>query len=528
MLHATSPAAAPLPWSGAADTAHAGRPHRWALALILASTLLHLLVAGRFGLGTDEAHYALYGYYLDWSYFDHPPLIGWLQAVALKLFGDSEFALRLVPILLFAAASWLLLSLVEEIFPRESPWLGLLTVTLVQLGVMFHLIALSMLPDGPLLLFGLLSIRFLYRALYRHEHGNWLWLGIALGLAGLSKYTAITLVMSVLLATLLQHRLTMLAVFKRWQVWGAIGLAFVLILPVLYWNATHEWISFVYQIKHGTGSPHWEGLKFLQSQASQLALYTPLLWLVGYGVLVLGLVGRERHHPGVQVLVCASLPVLLLFAWNSGFTPTLPHWVSFGWLMLTPLVARALLAQWRKWWTRLAFWGTVLIYVPLVLVMHSQLFTPWLPFPDQQNPLYDLYGWQAASERAKTLHGEMANTPGPAPQLFIQQWTLASRLAWYARPLPVIVTDQRFDQFDLWYGSPKQGQRGILVVWSKHDQPPLTGKAQQFAKCQWLEELRQHQYGAERIVSVNGMGSAGVLGPIISTFSFYACEDFHE
>lgn len=40
--------------------------------------------------------------------------------------------------------------------------------------------------------------------------------------------------------------------------------------------------------------------------------------------------------------------------------------------------------------------------------------------------------------------------------------------------------------------------------------------------------VRQHQHGAERIMSVNGMGSAGVLGPIVSTFSFYACEDFHE
>ena len=57
---------------------------RWALTL---GALAHLILAMGVGLSVDEAHYALYAYHLDWSYFDHPPLVGWLQWPAVALGG---------------------------------------------------------------------------------------------------------------------------------------------------------------------------------------------------------------------------------------------------------------------------------------------------------------------------------------------------------------------------------------------------------------------------------------------------------
>ena len=62
---------------------------RMTMVLVLLSTLIHLLVAGRFELSGDEAHYALYAYHLDWSYFDHPPLVGWLLAMVTALLSTA-------------------------------------------------------------------------------------------------------------------------------------------------------------------------------------------------------------------------------------------------------------------------------------------------------------------------------------------------------------------------------------------------------------------------------------------------------
>ena len=56
-------------------------PRRAVLWIILASTLLHLGLALYLPLASHEAHYASYGFRLDYGYVDHPPLVGWLQAL---------------------------------------------------------------------------------------------------------------------------------------------------------------------------------------------------------------------------------------------------------------------------------------------------------------------------------------------------------------------------------------------------------------------------------------------------------------
>ena len=86
---------------------------------------------------------------------------------------------------------------------------------------------------------------------------------------------------------------------------------------------------------------------------------------------------------------------------------------------------------------------------------------PWLTSA-RPNPFADVHGWEQAGARAKQLaaqHGLHA--------VAVQNWTLASRLGWYARPLPVHVLEDRFDQFDLWAGKLPAGGSTLLVDWSQ-------------------------------------------------------------
>jgi len=64
---------------------HTLYPLKASILLVGFMTLLHLFLAFNVELGGDEAHYALYGLMPDWSYFDHPPLIGWLQIIPMWL-----------------------------------------------------------------------------------------------------------------------------------------------------------------------------------------------------------------------------------------------------------------------------------------------------------------------------------------------------------------------------------------------------------------------------------------------------------
>jgi len=480
-------------------------PWQATLLLVVISSLLRLTTSTGVGLGTDEAHYALYGFYLDISYYDHPPMIGWLQAIIL-LFSDSDLALRIMPTLLFGLSCLALHQVCHTLFPEEAHWLGFISVVLLQSGLMFQLIGLSMLPDDPLLLLGLLTILVLHQILSVDRLWHWLALGVVLGLAGLSKYTAVTLVATVLLVML--HEGKFLSRLRTAGPWIAMLTGLVLIMPVLYWNYTHDWISFAYQLKHGTGNPEWKPTNFLLSQIAQLLVYGPGIFI--FSVIATVASFKYWRDRGVWMCLALALPVLLLFGWNSGYQMTLPHWASLGWAGLLPLTALWLSDAWEQRWVRISIWACGVYASLLIVIIFSQFYLAWLPFPDNRDPLRDLYGWEQAAQRAVELRAEMATTPGTEPNLFSEHWTEASRLAWYARPNTVQVMDERFDQFDIWFDSPRQGARGILVSWPEQ-RAPLTGGKGQFSGCVLRDTLP---------VTSNGHQ--------VSTFSYYACHGFQD
>jgi 4-amino-4-deoxy-L-arabinose transferase-like glycosyltransferase len=484
-----------------ADRLRALGPWRATLALALGVAVLHLLAAGRVPLSADEAHYALYGLHPDLSYFDHPPLVGWLQTLAL-FFSSSEFALRLWPVLLAAATALALYAFTGRLFPDGHPWLGFWSVVYYQSGLLFHAFGLALVPETPLVLFALLAMLALLNALERGRLNGWLLFGLCVGLAGLSKYTAVTLVFSAALFVILQRRLDVLRTPGPWL---AVALAFLLIAPVLYWNATHDWLSFRYQLDHGFRPKDWEWTRVGISQLAQFFAYAPGIYV--FGLIALGAGFREWRERGVQLVLLLTLPVLLLFASGSGREESLPHWTALAWAGSAPLATRWLVAHWPNRPVRVFAGFSAGYSLVLILFLHILFFFPSLPFPGKHHPLAPLAGWSQAAERAALLRMEFLHE-NPQAVLLVPNWSLASRLAWYARPLPVQVPDDRFDQFDLWFGSPATGASGVLVA------PDSSHKSarralERFAHCEEREPLPVYA------------GSTTIV-----TFRFYLCRDY--
>lgn len=467
--------------------------------------LLHLLVLGRFDLTTDEAHYALYGSHLDWSYFDHPPLVGWLQALVLTV-SDSAFALRVVPMLLAACTCLALWRLVPRLFPETSPWVAVGALALLPSGLVLQTWGMNMLPEVPLVLLGLLVMHTTLDLLERERTRDWLRLGLLLGLAGLAKYTAVTLALSVVLALLSERRF---AALRRSGPWLAMSVAGLLLLPLLHWNAAREWVSFRYQLDHGMGGRGWRLGELATAQAQQLLAYGPVLYLATLAALVAG--WRERGHRGVRLSLLFAWPVLLLFGYGSGFDAGLPHWTALAFVSAAPLAARWLGRRWHRSGMRRAYlaWGGCAAAV--LLVLHSEILAPWIPWWDGRNPWSAVEGWDEAAHQAERLRAQMAATPGSEPQIYVDNWSRASRLAWHARPQPVQVLDRRVDQFDLWFGSPAAGGRGILVVWDHDGEDDEVDDLSHFA---------QHERVGELPITLGGRP--------VSRFIYYACHGYSD
>lgn len=421
---------------------------------------MHLVVAMIWPMMFFESHYALYGYYLQLSYVDHPPLMGWLQWF-IQGVSTSDIALRIVPIGLTLLTQYVLIAVAQRLYVG-APKIGLSLAWLLQLLPITH-IAFVAAPDLPLALFISLGFWFMLDILERDSWPAWLWLGVCIGLAGLSKYTAITILVSLPLALWIGGH------GWRWiltpKPWVALALATILISPVIYWNLKYDWLSFSFQMDYQAGDQAagsgWSMAAYAKLLAIQLATFSPLI-LVTFFI----------WHPAknrTAHLLCLSwwLPVFVLFIFQAGEGRTSPHWTYTAWLSMSPSLAWWLLQHWsNKKLRRLVFgWGAMLILVALMAIA-----LPWIPFDDYKHPLQRYVGWQEAS-----LYGVKLNQAWQVEQnsqsyvqskstLLVDNWHYAEPVAWYARPAAVRDTLSETSQYSQWFGTWKSGDKGLLII----------------------------------------------------------------
>jgi hypothetical protein len=463
--------------------------------LLLGHGVLHFVLGWALGLTGDEAHYALYGAHLALSYYDHPPLVGWIQAPLVAL-DAPDGVLRLIPQALWVLTALFIHDTARRLHTLLVPasgsaaaagWWAVLAYTLAPL---LHVLGIGLVPDTLLMFFtaALLwqTLRLLDEALAARVR-EWLLLGALLGLAGLAKYTAVFAALPALACLLAAHGPALL---RRPGPWLAALLAALLVLPVFVWNAQHGWISFAYQLRHGKGGD-WQAGQVLVFLLAQALLYPLFIWgAAGLRHKVLGGFGLDRSHAS-WLLAFFALPVAVL-AWMSGGGSSLPHWAAPAWVALAPLAGLGLASLWaggRR--TGIIVVGGLQAFITVTLYGLMLLAgPPWMAGeapgseePEMLNPFTDFYGWDAAGARAVQLAREHS-----VGRLAVQNWTLASRLAWYARPLPVHVLAPDFDQFSLWTGPLPAGASAVLLDWSQMSHQLPVGEGL-FERCDAAEIL---------------------------------------
>ena len=472
-------------------------PSSWAVISVLIAAAVHLALGFSIEFSVDEAHYALYAQHLAWSYFDHPPLVGWIQWPLVAL-TSSEGIIRLIPELLWALSCYLVYQVSIEahhfIRGRNAGYLtsvlpsanlcGLMAVLLVIAAPMLHILAIGLLPDtllAPLSLgLMLMGLRWLSRDQF--SMSDWIITGILLGLAGLSKYTAAFTALAFLFVFLSAPR-------KPWITklgfWLAASIALLLITPVLYWNWVNDWISFKYQLAHGSGGV-WLWRRLGAYIGIQLLVFGPLFILGSFVFLK-----DCMHTTKLSLLALLGfflIPFVIFVSLAGG--GGLPHWTSPAWFCLAPFAGIGLAKAWatqHRLWIRILFF----IQIALCCIGFGYVLSGGINSTSiKSNPIADLYGWKVAGQKAADLSKAIK-----ADGIAVQNWTLGSRAAWYASPTPVFVLDQRQDQFDLWFGDLPIGANVLLINWSGMSHPIPVGDKGGFEACEPLDSLEIERFG---------------------------------
>ena len=389
-------------------------------------------------LSGDEAYYWVWSKTLQMGYHDHPPAIALLIALTTRLYGDGLLGVRLAAALSMAGTVFLLSRVARSLSGEAA---ALLTVILalalpaVEMG--FTLAT----PDGPLALFWSAGLWFGMDALT--GPGRWrdyLAAGACCGLAMASKYTGLLLPLS-FAAYLLVYRRDLLVSPRPW---AAVAVAAAVFSPVLWWNATHGFESFLFQYRHGSGDAaafHWKNLaQFLGGQALAVS---PVI----FGLMLAQAAGwrRWRHDPPRALLaVCFLLP-MAVFLEKALFAKIQINWALPAYLAALPWLADGLLRLRRRWRPALTPWLMAATLLPAVLLSVAIKWPLLLGLSGRLNPQNRLFGPDVAA-----VEVERQRRPGDA--IFADHLQRASLLRFHlaGQPRVYIPTQTRYSEYTRW------------------------------------------------------------------------------
>jgi len=205
------------------------------LVVAALKSALNLAFAGRYGWQRDELYYAVAGRHLQGGYVEFPPVTALLSALARVLFGWSLVGFRLWAIVAGAATIVVAALVARELGGgRRAQLLAAVAVgfspLLVATNGLFQPVSFDQLATMVVLW---LALRLLL------ERGSWLALGVAVGIGLETKYTlAVPLVLLVLGVLVWRRDVLSSRGFPL-----AVGIAALLLVPNLVWEAQHGWVS---------------------------------------------------------------------------------------------------------------------------------------------------------------------------------------------------------------------------------------------------------------------------------------------
>ncbi|OUJ04763.1 glycosyl transferase [Acetobacter malorum] len=433
----------------------------WGVALGVL-TLCRLLMAAWVPLTPDEAYYRIWALAPAAGYLDHPPLVAvWIRA-GMALFGDTALGVRAMgPV--SALAGTVLLALTARDWLRVrgqaaqagaalTPDAGMVRTGLLLNGtVALGVGTLIMTPDTPLLFFMALLVWSLGRVCLAGQGAGWLVVGLAAGLGFESKYTAVLPVFGVVVWLFLT-RAGRSWLKTPWP-WAGGAVAVLCAGPVIWWNATHGWVSF---LKQGGRTGDWHPAKILsyfsELLGGQVGLASP-----GVFVFFLGgvwLLWRQKDGFSRLLLWMILLPAAVFVQHAFGAR------VQANWpVVLYPALAvAAVLPVWRGWMASSLF-GMALVGV---IVMQA-VFSPVTLSPHFDMTLRMMGGWQ---NFAQTI---AARTPASSV-LIADEYGLAAELSFYGpKDRQVMAVEPRWMLFDLPRAACGEGY--LIRSHRRHDQP---------------------------------------------------------
>lgn len=479
--------------------------------LFLLSMLFRAFFSLYLGLADDEAYHWSWTHNLQLSYFDHPGMIAWLEALTTSLFGDNKFAIRLPGYFCFLGVVILLYKLAQDLFDDHAAiFVGACVLWMPFWGFGGYIAA----PEQPFMFFWVSAAWVFWQGV--REDGKqwsakktWLWLGILMGLGVNSKFiiSLLAIGFGIYLLTTPHRRKVLLT---PWP-WVGLFIATVISSPIFIWNHLHHWPSFEYQFNTRHASDGIKISRWLIFLGAQVFFYTPFLYALIFISFITSIIKFTEDK--WRFLFSLSIPSLVIFYTQPLFADYKPHWSGAACTLLL-VGAGGIWSQGLHWGekqivaarSKFVTRSIAAFSIPFLIFVYSALLYPWVPkafkamaphskWRTTNDFSNEFTGWeelgQFVNRRQREIHGETGRKPFLAAQRYetTAQTTWGTKQKVYMLNLTTshyTVLQTPEEMKNLW------GQDAIFVSTEKYYTDPKEWA--QWDQCQ-KEELKTFRHG---------------------------------
>jgi 4-amino-4-deoxy-L-arabinose transferase-like glycosyltransferase len=378
------------------------------ILIALARILLQVFTNGQYGFHQDElVTLDAAAHHLGWGYVAWPPATPFLARLALSLFGPSIIGLRSFAVLAEGIVMLLTGLMIRDLGgSRWAQILGVVAVattpnSIVQGGLFQY-------ETFDYLYWVLLA--FTVMRLLKSENPRW-WLGIgaAMGLGMMTKYTIAISVAGVVVGTLATHNRRYLT--SPW-LWSGAGLALVIWLPNLIWQAQNHWISLYFLSSIHTRDVK-DGLtnRFLLEQV--LFNFNPvMLFLVLAGLYYFLFTKTGQRYRMLAWMYLVPF-VLLLFAQGKGYYlgATYPMLAAGGAIWWEGRLNRMTSSIRRNIWVRTT-WSILAIFAIILIATElpvAPLGSSWWNTISKNNvEIKSEVGWPELAQQVAKVYNSLS------------------------------------------------------------------------------------------------------------------------
>jgi hypothetical protein len=442
------------------------------LLLVLSPARLWLMTT--LELNEDEAYYWEWSRNLALSYYDQGPGVAFAMALGTSLLGHTEFGVRLVSFLMGIVTLCLGYGLVWRV--SRSPSAAVVAALLLAFVPINFISGLVMIHDS-VMYFGWVGFVYGFCRYLETRHAGWLYAcGFFLGIGMLAKHTMVLLVPPVFILAILRPEER--ALLRNPHFWLAAGLAACMALPIVIWNAQHDWAGLQAILHLPSANDH--GRPFYQTLGDflggQLLVLNPFI-AIPMAMVVWRALRFGRGDARAQFL---ALTTAFMFAFF--FVMSLGKMVQANWPVCAYFGGLLLLGidlgrRWEAGGRRLA-WASI---VSTVMMLVPVVFPSTLALPARALGLAlhpgaimtnRLYGGREIAEQL-----DLVRQQHPGIQVCGNRYQETALLAFYLPDHPrtfSLNVEARPNQYDFWQPPEAHLGKDFILVCLTHDEPPST------------------------------------------------------